>query len=96
MYVQECDEDPDLEGKLFKCQISDFSGQGLHVLSSTAVIPDTSLSIFIKTSDPVANYRLLGEVRWTKIKSNQCYIGIQFTEDENTDLNAWVTDFGSM
>ena len=46
-HIHECDDDPDLVGKSIACEITDFSGHGLHVLTDVALVPDTLLNIKI-------------------------------------------------
>ena len=95
-HIHECDDDPDLVGKSIAIETTDFSGHGLHVLTDIALVTGTLLHIKISIGDPVSSFRLSGEIRWTKIIDNHCHMGIQFAEDEGTDLDAWVADFGSM
>ncbi len=93
-HIHECDDDPELVGKSIACEITDFSGHGLHVLTDVALVPDTLLNIKISIDGSVSSYGLRGEIRWTKITDNHCHVGIQFEEDEG--LVAWVADFGSL
>ena len=95
-HIHECDDDPELVGKSIACEITDFSGHGLHVSTDVALVPDTLLNIKISIGDPVSSFGLRGEIRWTKITDNRCHVGIQFAVDEGTDLDAWIVDFGSM
>ena len=93
-HIHECYDDPELVGKSIACEITDFSGHGLHVLTDVALVPDTLLNIKISIGRSISSYGLLGEIRWTKIADNRCHVGIQFEEDEG--LDAWVADFGSL
>ena len=92
-HIYECDDDPELVGKTIACEVTDFSGHGLHVMTDVALVPDTLLNIKISINRSISSYGLLGEIRWTKITDNRCHVGIQFEEDEG--LDAWVADFGS-
>ena len=93
-HIHECDDDPELVGKPFACEITDFSGHGLHVLTEVALVPDTLLNIKITIGTSISSYALRGEIRWTKITDNRCHVGIQFEEDEG--LDTWVADFGGL
>ncbi len=94
VHINKCRDDPGLAGKLVACEIIDFSGRGLHVLTDTALVPKILLNIKISNGDPLSRFELLGEIRWTKIIDNQCHMGIRFAEDKSTDIDAWVVVFG--
>ncbi|MBT4491914.1 MAG: PilZ domain-containing protein [Gammaproteobacteria bacterium] len=96
VHVYESFDDPKLEGEFIACQLSDFSGHGLHVLTETALVPETLLSIKIKSGNPVIEYSLRGEIRWTKIIENKCHMGILFTENGSADLHTWVSKYGGV
>ena len=96
VHIHESPDDPKLAGTSITCEITDFSGHGLHVLTDIALTPDTLLNIKSSIGDPVSSYGLRGEIRWTEIVENHCHMGIQFSEEKGTDLDAWVADFGSM
>ena len=94
VHINKCRDDPGLAGKLVACEITDFSGRGLHVFSDTALVPKILLDIKIRIRDPESSFELLGEIRWTKILDHQCHMGIRFAEDKSTDIDAWVAVFG--
>ncbi len=93
-HIHECDDDPELVGKSIACEITDFSGHGLHVFTDVALVTDTLLNIKISIGSSISSYGLRGEIRWTKITDNRCHMGIHFEEDEG--LDAWVADFGDV
>lgn len=94
VHINKCCDDPGLTGRLITCEITDFSGRGLHVISDTALVPKILLNIKISIRHPESSFELLGEIRWTKIIDNQCHMGIRFAEDKSTDIDAWVVIFG--
>ena len=94
VHIHKCGDDPNLVGKSIACEIIDYSGRGLRVLTNTALVPEILLDIKISIGDPVSSFELRGEIRSTRVLDNHCHMVIKFAEDESTDLDAWVADFG--
>lgn len=87
--IHECLDDPELEGESIVCAAIDFSHHGLRLHTDKALVPNTLLNITISIGDPPIEYKLRGEIRWTKILDNNCHMGVVFSEEKGADLDAW-------
>ena len=88
--VYECVFDPELVGESIVCSIVDFSAHGVRLRTGSALVPTTVLNITIGTNEQSSRYHLRGEILWSEIIDNQCYLGIRFSEEEGTDIDDWV------
>ncbi len=93
VHVHECVEDPDMVGVSIACEALDFSSHGLQLKTDQTLPVKTLLNITIGIGDPFAMYLLRGEVRWAKAAVGEAYMGILLSNEEGTDLDAWVTQF---
>lgn len=96
VHVHECDDRPNLVGVSMACEAIDFSIHGLQLQTDRDLLVKTLLNITIGIGDPFAMYLLRGEVRWTKVKNDEFYTGIMLTDEEGSDLEAWVTHFENL
>ncbi|MCH7743734.1 MAG: PilZ domain-containing protein [Proteobacteria bacterium] len=88
-HIHECLDDPGLEGESIECHAIDVSTHGIRLHTDKALVPNTLLNIVISIGDPPTQYKLRGEIRWTKIIDNNCHMGVVFSEEKGTDLDAW-------
>jgi len=88
--VYECVYDPDLVGESITCSIVDFSAHGVRLRTGSALVPTTVLSITIGTGERSSSYHLRGEILWSEIVDDHCYLGIRFSEEKGTDIDDWV------
>lgn len=96
VHVHECAADPDLVGVSIACEALDFSSHGLQLRTDRELTTNTLLNITIGIGDPFAMYLLRGEVRWVKIEDDEYCMGVMLTEEEGTDLDAWVANFENL
>jgi hypothetical protein len=96
VHVHECDEDPDMVGVSVACEALDFSSHGLQLKTDRTLPTKTKLNITIGIGDPFAMYLLRGEVRWAKPGDDECYMGVLLSDEEGTDLEAWVAQFENL
>ena len=89
--VFECIDDPKLVGETFACNVIDFSRSGVRLESTHALVPDTQLNITLGIGKPISRFQLRGEILWTDISENVCYLGILLSEDGATDYESWAT-----
>lgn len=93
VHVHECEEDPDMVGESIACEALDFSSHGLQLRTDESLAPKTLLNITIGIGNPFAMYLLRGEVRWVRPGEDEFYMGVLFSEEVGTDLEAWVDKF---
>ena len=92
-HIHECHDDPWLVGESIACEAIDFSSHGLQLKTDHALVPSTLLNITLSIGDSGTRYQLRGEILWTEIIDTDCHMGMTFSEEKGTDLDAWVDQF---
>ncbi len=95
-HIHECYDDPDLVGESIACEVIDFTCHGIRLRTHYALVPNTLLNITIGIGNPVSKYQFRGKILWTEIIDNDCHMGILYSEEKDSDLDAWVGYVGSM
>ena len=91
VHIHECHDDPDLVGEFIACEVIDYSCHGMRLSTRHALVPNTLLYFTINFGDDDSSYRLGGEILWTEIIDNDCHLGVLFSGESSSDLDAWIT-----
>ena len=94
-HVHESAAQPHLAGMSLQCEAIDFSAHGMQFSTHSELNPGSMVDLTIAIGEPVAQYLLRGEVRWTRQVGASYRMGVMIKPAEDTDYQQWTEAFRS-
>lgn len=98
IFVEVCSDSIDnaTPSNVIICKSLDISANGIQVQMDEQVPVGSILRLFAELPDSQKALHLIGEVKWIVEEKDQCNIGFELYDAENTDIIGWKSVIAAM